>query len=66
MDKYPETFSWKDVLNSRATNAPWWGHILKFWEEAKRLGYPYFEWNERIYDTVTGEDTNRTVSKNMK
>lgn len=53
--------SWKNTLYSRAINAPWWGHISKFAEVARTTGYPYFEWNDRVYRTADLEDTGLTV-----
>jgi hypothetical protein len=27
----------------------WWGNIDTFFDAVKHIGYPYFEWNGKIY-----------------
>lgn len=45
-----EEIIWKNVLNS--THAPWCEFIFStYWEFAKKTGYPYFTWNDRVYKT---------------
>jgi hypothetical protein len=41
--------STQNTLYSRFANAPMF-HEISFARHAKSLGYPYFEWNEKIYE----------------
>ena len=47
--------TWQNTLDYNAPGAEWWGHIDTFREAAKGVGYPYIYWNDRVYDTATGE-----------
>ena len=46
--------NWRDVLYSQYY---YWGEITIFWDFAKRLHYPYFEWNGWVYETLSGNKT---------
>jgi hypothetical protein len=39
----------------------WVGSIMEMWKLAKKLEYPYFLWNDRVYTTADGEDTGKTI-----
>lgn len=56
-----KTLSYKDVLTCKA----WLGDIAKMYDYAVALGYPYFLWNDRVYQVMIGErnvtDTGLTV-----
>jgi len=46
-----DRLTWKDVLSSRPSRAPWYGHIDKFLTQAVApSGYAWFEWNGRVYE----------------
>lgn len=46
--------TWKNVLDCKA----WYGHITAMAETAKRAGYEYFVWNDRLYRFTDEEKTN--------
>ena len=46
--------NWRVVFNC---NFKMWGDIIIAQFAAKQAEYPYFIWNDRVYDTATGEDT---------
>lgn len=50
--------SWENVFN---TNHKWYGHLDLARRMATHSGYPYFCWNDCIYDTETGSGTGFTV-----
>lgn len=46
--------------NFRNTLVPdygWYGHISVFAANARNVSYPYFMWNDRVYDSKTERDT---------
>jgi len=51
--------NWKTTCYNRA----WLGHLDIMHDLAKKLAYPFFAWNGRIYLTETGEDTSITTDK---
>lgn len=51
--------NWKTICYSRG----WLRHVDAMQDLSKKLAYPFFAWNGRIYLTMTGEDTNITVDK---
>lgn len=48
--------TWQNVLNYKHLPALGWS-LSTFSEQATTLGFPYFCWNDRIYETETGNDT---------
>lgn len=48
--------NWQNVLNYKHLPSLGW-NIETFRSQAQTLGFPYFCWNDRIYNTTTGEDT---------
>ncbi len=47
---------WANILNYK--HSPMFTYDLcSFAALTKKIGYPYFNWNDRIYNTDTGEDT---------
>jgi len=56
--------STQNTLYSRFGNAPNFGNNFYFYTLAKSLGYPYFEWNERVYKInyyVEPNDLNESI-----
>lgn len=41
--------TWQNVLDSRAPNRTWAGHIDNYLPTVDKAGYDYFSWNNRIY-----------------
>lgn len=56
-----EEISWKNTLNSDfLPNLGFWWNV--FTEKANLLGYPYYVWNGRVYETKTHKDTELLAS----
>lgn len=53
---------WQNILNYK--HAPMFSFDLgAFCKQARTLGYPYFNWNDRIYDTDDGHFTGYVVEE---
>ncbi|RWZ87275.1 MAG: hypothetical protein EO766_12180 [Hydrotalea sp. AMD] len=56
MSSIKKLIQWHNILNYK--HLPKLGYSMyTFCQVAEQLGYPYFCWNDRIYDTETREDT---------
>jgi len=51
--------SWKYIFNTTVGDK-FWGIIFDAQEMAKKCGYVYYSWNDRIYN-VDGSDSGYTV-----
>jgi hypothetical protein len=54
--------TWQNILNYKHLPTLGWS-LHTFSEQAKTLGFPYFCWNDRIYETESGEDTSYIASE---
>lgn len=48
---------WENILNSNHSH---FDIELVVKRIAMKCGYPYYLWNGRVYETISGEDTNVT------
>lgn len=55
--------TWENVFNSSHNLH---GFIVIAQGVAESAGYPYFRWNDRVYDTVTGNPTDYIYDSQWK
>jgi hypothetical protein len=53
---------WKQVFNPEYR---WWGDIELIRTAAHNAKYPYFAWNDRVYDTLTYDVTEWVVRNGL-
>ena len=51
--------TWREVFDQKP--GVLWGHISTIQEAAKKAGYPYFLWNDRVYTTSGAKDMGLTA-----